>query len=460
MQRKFSFAITTFGCQMNKSRSEHLAYLLSSHGFIPSSQKEEADILIFNTCAVREHAVERAIHHIHQTVEQLSLQRATSPIVVVCGCMSELLREKLSRKLPFVTILVGTSGWDKLPSLIQETLVERETSCFFPQEDSAPFLESGYLHGDKISAYLPITYGCDNFCSYCVVPYVTGRQRSKPMDLILQEFQNILAQGFREIILLGQNVNSYGRDFGEERAFEKLLETLEQRFGEQKIWVRFITSHPKDMRKSIIGMVRESSIFCAYFHLPLQAGSDKILALMNRKYTQREYLHLVALIRETFPEGGIGTDIIVGFPGETEDDFQETLHVVRKAQFDIAYTYVYSPRPHTRAATLVDDVPLKVKKERLSLLNSVLREVYLERVRCRLHTETTVLLDEEDDSFFHGHTASNLRVYIRKREGYQIGAFVPVKLRALQGTKVEGEIVGVRYEDSQTALSCRSDGKR
>lgn len=441
--QQFSFRIITFGCQMNKSRSEHLSYLLSREGFIPVTNPEEADILVFNTCAVREHAVERATNAINQMVIKVSSRKGKVPTVAVCGCMSELFQKELAQKIPLAKIFVGTQKWNLIPVLIRETLVtEGKKFLFEREENNVPFLEIGYLRESKISAYLPITYGCDNFCSYCVVPYVTGRQRSKPEELILQEFRDILENGFREIVLLGQNVNSYGKDLTGKPTFEHLLERIEQCFGKEKIWVRFITSHPKDMRKDIIEKVKESHILCPYFHFPLQAGSDRVLALMNRRYTQKEYLEMADFIRDSFADVGIGTDIIVGFPGETEEDFGETLKVVERVQFDVAYTYVYSPRPRTAAFSFQDDVPQKVKEERLAILNTLLRDIHSQKIRHRVGEEVEVLLEEVEEKHFLARTPSNLRVLVKKEAHLEIGNWITVKLRSLQGNKIEGEVHG------------------
>jgi len=442
MIKRTSFRVITFGCQMNKSRSEHLSYLLSRSGFVCASHPEEADILVFNTCAVREHAVERATNAINQMIRNIVSRRGSAPVVVICGCMSELLQEKLAQKIPLAKILVGTRGWEFIPALLQEASTREEKAFLFPKEEDPPFLETGYLRERRTFTYLPITYGCDNFCSYCVVPYVTGRQRSKPEALIIQEFQDVLENGFREVILLGQNVNSYGKDLEGRPTFEQLLKRIEGLFGREKIWVRFITSHPRDMRKSIVERVKESDTFCPYFHFPLQAGSDRILNLMNRGYTQRDYLEMADFIRNAFSDVGIGTDIIVGFPGETEEDFRETLKVVEKVQFDVAYTYVYSPRPFTAAYSLRDEVPQKVKEERLQILNNMLSRIHAQKMRKRVGTTVEALLEEEEGPYFLARTKSNLRIYVRKGEGVQPGERVKVKLQSLQGTRIIGEVTG------------------
>ena len=446
MEDRLSVAVVTFGCQMNKSRSEHLLHLFLQDGFSEAQEEEEADVLVFNTCAVREHAVTRAVGVIAHLYHAALQRRGKPPCVVLCGCMSELLREELLVRLPYVRVLTGTHNIDELPSLVREACNTGERKVVF-SPPSPHFTERGYRRKGRVSTYLPIAFGCNNFCSYCVVPYTTGPQRSKPHDVILEELEEVVREGFREIILLGQNVNSYGKDLGNPQAFESLLEDIERRFGGEKIWVRFITSHPRDMRREIVEIVRGSRVLCPYFHLPLQAGSDRILALMNRGYTQKEYLRIASFIRERIPEAVIGTDIIVGFPTESEDDFAETLRVVREVQFEIAYTYAYSPRPRTKAAQLKDDVPQEVKKERLRVLNDRLREAYLHRLRVHEGRVTEVLLLEEDGELI-ARTRENLRVFLEGGENLRAGSFLEVRL----ARNSQGKCIGI-------PVLCRDDGK-
>lgn len=439
MGELLSFALVTFGCQMNKSRSEHLLYLFLKDGFLQAQEEEEADILVFNTCAVREHAVARAIGVISHLYHVACAKRGKPPLVVLCGCMGELLREKLLERIPYVDVLTGTHDFDVIPRLVRESIAQKGRRISF-SPPSPLFLEKGYKREGRVSTYLPITFGCDNFCSYCVVPYTTGPQRSKPKELILEELTAILEEGFLEITLLGQNVNTYGKDLGAPYAFEELLESIEQRFGREKVWIRFITSHPRDMRKEVVEIVRESRILCPYFHLPLQAGSNRILSLMNRGYTKEQYLDTVLFIREHIPVAAIGTDIIVGFPTESDEDFMDTLEVVEKVQFEIAYTYVYSPRPRTKAAELEDDVPQETKKKRLEVLNEALRRAYLSRIRVHEGRKTEVLLVEERKGRFFGRTKENLGVTILSKEGLHIGDFCTVRLSQNSEGKLTGDV--------------------
>lgn len=438
MEKKLSVALVTFGCQMNKSRSEHLLYLFLRDGFSRAQREEEADVLVFNTCAVREHAVARALGVIAHLYHTICAKRGKPPLVVLCGCMSELLQEKVLERIPYVSVLTGTHNLDAIPRLVREAITsgERKVSFSSPQP---LFLEAGYERENRVSAYLPIAFGCDNFCSYCVVPYTTGPQRSKPKELVLKELSDLVEEGFREVTLLGQNVNSYGKDFGNPHAFEELLESIENRFGREKVWIRFITSHPRDMHRAIVEIVRESRVLCPYFHLPLQAGSNRILQLMNRGYTKEQYLDIALYIRESIPEATIGTDIIVGFPTETDTDFADTLEVVRKVQFEIAYTYAYSPRPRTKAAEFRDDVPQEVKKERLEILTKALKEAYSERLRVHEGRTTEVLIVEEKKDSLLGRTRENLGVTVPISSGARLGDFLTVCLSRDSGGKLKGD---------------------
>lgn len=434
-----TFWVETFGCQMNKSRSEHLSYRLQELGFSPAEESGEADILVFNTCAVREHAAERAISIISKFARERKEKNPDS-IIVVCGCLGQLEREKLLGKDREINVLAGTHNWEKIPLLIKKAWQEKVKIVDFQEEPPSLYEEKGYRYSSKISAYLPITFGCDNFCSYCVVPYTTGKQRSKPREIIEEELKNLVEEGFREVTLLGQNVNSYGRDREREGAFEELLLDIEEWLRGIKIWVRFLTSHPRDFTEDIVKIVKDSSVLCPYFHLPLQAGSNKILQLMRRGYTREDYLNKINFIRKSIPSARIGTDIIVGFPGETDSDFRETLDVVREAQFDVAYTYVYSPRPGTAAYLLEDDIPVCEKKERLHILNDTLRSIYQEKLPSLQGKVMEILIDQEEGGLLSGRGANNLRVYLKEPCSAEVGEWREVVLTPGEGNKVYGSV--------------------
>ena len=434
-----TFWVETFGCQMNKSRSEHLSYRLQERGFSPAEESGEADILVFNTCAVREHAAERAISIISKFARERKEKNPDS-IIVVCGCLGQLEREKLLGKDREINVLAGTHNWEKIPLLIIKAWQENVKIVDFQEEPPSLYEEKGYRYSSKISAYLPITFGCDNFCSYCVVPYTTGKQRSKPREIIEEELKNLVEEGFREVTLLGQNVNSYGRDREREGAFEELLLDIEEWLRGIKIWVRFLTSHPRDFTEDIVKIVKDSSVLCPYFHLPLQAGSNKILQLMRRGYTREDYLNKINFIRKSMPSARIGTDIIVGFPGETDSDFRETLNVVREAQFDVAYTYVYSPRPGTAAYLLEDDIPVCEKKERLHILNDTLRSIYQEKLPSLQGKVMEILIDQEEGGLLSGRGANNLRVYLKELSSAEVREWREVVLTSGEGNKVYGSV--------------------
>jgi len=424
---------------MNKSRSEHLEYLLCEEGFLPAKKPEEADVVIFNTCAVREHAMDKAVSIINSWSARRG--KATTPLLIIFGCLSQYMKENLKKKIPGIDVIAGTHNLEELPQMIRERRAGKGLQVSLPAGPMGPWREKGYRRTKgRVSAYLPITYGCDNYCSYCVVPYTTGHQRSKTLSQITGEVEEIIGEGFKEIILLGQNVNSYGKDLPGKQTFEELLTHLAGMIGETPVWLRFLTSHPKDMRLHIVEIVRQYSCICPYFHLPLQAGSDRILALMNRGYDQRHYLEMTGLIRREIPQAGLGTDIIVGYPGETENDFLETIHVVKKTAFDIAYTFMYSPRPGTRASMLKDDVPPSVKKERLQRVNNQVREGRRARMKNLLGNEYTVLL-EKDSGGWTGKTSSNIKVEMYGENSWQEGDWKKVRLTYLRGSRIIAQVI-------------------
>jgi len=442
-----TFYFETFGCQMNKSRSDHLAFVMVQNGYIPAENRESADIILFNTCAVREHASERAISVIQKTIEDNKPQSSLYPIIVIFGCLSQFLGERLKKRVPRADIIIGTQNIDRLPQYLLDR-VEKKTPIMDldPNPFSTVFDEKGYLRNrTDISTFLPITYGCDNFCSYCVVPYTTGRQRSKPLSTILAEMETIVEEGFKEITLLGQNVNSYGKDLDIKYGFETLLEAIDRRFGHTSVWIRYLTSHPRDMRPSIIITVKNSPIIGRYFHLPLQAGSNIILHSMNRGYTQEHYLQLVQTIRETLPEAGVGTDIIVGFPGETDRDFLETLQVVQRAQFDQAYTYVYSPRPGTHAFQLSDTIPMSEKKRRLQFLNDTLSQIHQQKIKTLIGKRFVILIDQKSDQYFSGRTSSNHRISFITHSQLSLGSKVSVIVKDIQQGKLIGDLIDAHH---------------
>jgi len=371
------YMIHTFGCQMNENDSEKLAGMLESMGYKRTDELEDSDLILFNTCCVRENAELKVYGHLG-TLKPLKA-RKPGLIIAVCGCMmqQEEVVEHILDKYSHVDLIFGTHNLHKFPELLYRALtsdaaVTDISSCDGYIAEGLPIRRE---HGVK--AWLTIMYGCDNFCSYCIVPYVRGRERSRRMEDILDEARLLGRQGYKEITLLGQNVNSYGLDLKDGSSFAALLRSLEEVDGIERI--RFMTSHPKDLSDELIHAMKDCSKVCEHLHLPVQAGSNNILSAMNRKYTREHYFELVERVREQIPGISITTDIIVGFPGETEEDFGQTLDLVERVRFDYAYTFLYSKRTGTPAAKKAEQVSEEVKKKRfdelLRLQNSISSEI-------------------------------------------------------------------------------------
>ena len=357
------FIIHTFGCQMNVCDSERIADLLCAAGWSHASDEEHADLVIFNTCCVRGSAEERAINRL--SIMKPWRRKKPGRILALCGCIAQKDGAELLEHYPFLDLVVGTRDFHMFPSLVEEVLLTGERKSYIDHIDSSmPEIEARRQPGG-VSAFVTIMYGCNNFCSYCVVPFVRGREFSRSKEDIVSEVESLVAKGVRETILLGQNVNSY-KDPVSGSDFPDLLSLVNDVPGIERI--RYTTSHPKDASEKLVSAVSNLSHVCENFHLPVQSGSDAVLCRMNREYTRSDYLRLVNLIRREIPDAVITTDLLVGFPGETDEDFQETLDLCRDVQWDAAFTFLYSVRGGTAAARLPDDVPLEKKKARLAEL--------------------------------------------------------------------------------------------
>ena len=362
-----AYYIETFGCQMNVRDSETAAGLLETQGFSRGTDKETASLILFNTCCVRDHAEKRVFGNIG-ALKELKDENPNL-IIGVFGCMMQQqeVAEKLYKRFPFVDIVFGTNLLSRLPAFVESaesgarTLAVDENNIQI--EDSLPSIRTG-----KINAFVNINYGCDNFCTYCIVPYVRGRERSREMQAVVDEAKLLVSEGYSEITLLGQNVNSYGKDL-QDASFAKLLSLVSAAEGLKRI--RFMTSHPKDLTDEMIAAMATLPNVCHHVHLPMQSGSNMILQRMNRKYTRERYLEIVEKLHAAMPDVELTTDIIVGFPGETEEDFKQTLDLVEQVGFASAFTFKYSPRKGTRAALMEDQVPDAVKRERLHRLNEL-----------------------------------------------------------------------------------------
>ncbi len=366
-----TYFIVTYGCQMNAHDSEKLAGMLDAMGISPAKCREEADFVIFNTCCVRDNAERRALGNITWLKEV----RKTRPnlIIAVCGCMIQEpgTAEKILKQYRFIDLAFGTSNLHRFPELLYQTLEKNEPVIEVNTDDWIPEgLPVRRMRSE--SAYITIMYGCDNFCSYCIVPYVRGRERSRTPEAVLREAEKLLAGGAKEIMLLGQNVNSYGKGLSEPTSFASLLRRLD---AMEIPRIRFMTSHPKDLSDELIDVMAGSRHILPQFHLPVQSGSNRILEKMNRHYTRERYMERVTALRKAVPGIGLSTDIIVGFPGETEDDFRNTMDLVREIRFDSAFTFVYSPRIGTRAADMPDQIPEEVSNRRIRELIALQEEL-------------------------------------------------------------------------------------
>lgn len=435
-----SYYIDTYGCQMNAHDSESLAGILEIMGYAPAQAREEADIIVFNTCCVRENAENRIKGNIG-AVKPLKEKRPEI-ITVVCGCMTQQpgVAESLKKTFSFIDIVMGSGCVHKLPELLLEVLSGRRTAPLLSGPNEAITEHTPVKRVRKESAYINIMYGCNNFCSYCIVPYVRGRERSRRSEDILEEARALAGDGCLEIVLLGQNVNSYGKDSGE-ISFAQLLRRLDKIDGIKRI--SFMTSHPKDLSEELIEAMAQCEHVSNQLHLPVQSGSDRILRLMNRKYTRAHYMDLVRSIREHIPDIGLSTDLIVGFPGETDEDFEDTLSLCREIGFASAFTFIYSKRSGTPAASMPEQVPLKIKRERIMKLIEVVEEGALRVSRNYLGKEYEVLvesLSRRSGSMLSGRTSCG-RTVTFKGEPSLIGSFANVKITQIKKNTLAGELI-------------------
>jgi len=410
-----TYLIRTFGCQMNKHDSERVAGLLSEQGLVAVDDATAADVVVFMTCCVRENADER----LRGQVRSLKSVKAGRPgqLIAVGGCIGQRDGERLLQQIPHIDVVFGTHNIGSLPSLLDGAHSEHRPQVEVLDEttDFASELPTEREH--PWHAWVPITVGCNNFCSYCIVPHVRGRERSRTIESIAQEAAELRADGVLEVTLLGQNVNSYGRDLYSEPRFAEVLREVATTGIDR---IRFATSHPKDLSESTIAAMTELPAVMPYLHLPVQSGSDRVLALMNRHYTNSDYRELVAKVRRSMPDISLSTDVIVGFPGETDADFEHTLELVRDIGYDQAFTFIYSPREGTPAATFADPVPREVSQERLERLVEVVQASAFERSLSFVSTTQPVLFEgtsKRDDRMLAGRAPSNRMVHVPLPDG-------------------------------------------
>ena len=425
-----TYYIETFGCQMNEYDSQLVETILSAEGMNPAPDKESTDCLLLNTCSVREHAEQR----VFSLLSQYKTLKNDKPamIIVLLGCMASKHRDELLHRFPHLDLVVGPDGYRNLPALLEaENIVRTTWLGDNPLEEYDDILP---VPG-KNSAYIAIARGCDNFCSYCVVPYVRGRERSRPADSIIREMKFLASQGIKEITFLGQNVNSYRHNGCD---FAGLLRRANEIEG--VIRIRFITSHPKDLSDSSLKAMAECDKVIPHLHLPFQAGSDRILKLMNRKYTRSKYLELVDKARQFVPGISLTTDIIAGFPTETEEDFLQTLDIIQRVRFDDVFTYRYSVRPGTAAAEMPDDVPERVKIDRLERMISSVRKITRQNLQSLTGHTFTILIEREskkDPGWWMGRTEHN-RIAVIPKGRFEPGELVKMRVESVAGFTLKG----------------------
>ena len=437
--RKLKACVATFGCQMNFKDSEKLIGILNEIGY-EETEDEHADLVLYNTCTVRENANLK----IYGRLGYLSkLKKENNNMIIgLCGCMmqEEHVVEKIKKSYRFVDLIFGTHNIFKLAELLYERL-SGQKSVIDIWQGTTEIVED--LPSDRKYSFksgVNIMYGCNNFCSYCIVPYVRGRERSRKPEDIINEIKKLVSEGVVEIMLLGQNVNSYGKTLENPMTFAQLLQEIEKIDGLKR--VRFMTSHPKDLSDELIDVMAHSKKICKQMHLPLQSGSDRLLKIMNRHYDKQHYLEIVDKLRKAIPDIGISTDIIVGFPGETEEDFNETLDVVKKVQYDSAFTFIYSKRSGTPAAEMENQVPQDIVKDRFDRLLKVVNEISSKKTAKYEGTTQLVMAEEvnsHDPELITGRLSNNTVVHFKGTKDL-IGQELKVKLLEAKGFYYFGEI--------------------
>ena len=422
------YCLSTFGCQMNARDSEKIEGMLQQIGYTKTENEMEADFILYNTCCVRENAELK----IYGRLGALKGVKRKNPnlMIALCGCMmqQDIVLDNLKKNYKFVDIIFGTYNIYKLPELLQTRLETGENviDIWDSYQDIVEDLPDTRKYDFK--ACVNIMYGCNNFCTYCIVPYVRGRERSREASDIINEIKGLVAEGVSEIMLLGQNVNSYGKNLQEPVSFAKLLRQINEIEGLRRI--RFMTSHPKDLSDELIEVIANCDKVCTGIHLPVQCGSSRILKKMNRSYTKEQYLELVRKLKAAVPDVELTTDLIVGFPGETEEDFQDTLDVVREVHYANAFTFVYSKRTGTPAATMADQVPEEVSKDRFNRLLEIVNEQSLATLRKYVGKTVEVLFEEiskHNDAVLSGRTETGLLVNVPASKEL-LGQYVQVKI--------------------------------
>ncbi|ASF39539.1 MULTISPECIES: tRNA (N6-isopentenyl adenosine(37)-C2)-methylthiotransferase MiaB [Halobacillus] len=439
------YMIRTYGCQMNEHDTEVMAGIFEEMGYESTSDTKEADIILLNTCAIRENAENKVFGEIGH-LKPLKMENPNL-IIGVCGCMSqeESVVNRILKKHPFIDLIFGTHNIHRLPQLVKEAMFGKEMVIDVWSKEGDIIENLPRSRKGKIKAWVNIMYGCDKFCTYCIVPYTRGKERSRLPADIIQEVRHLAAQGYKEVTLLGQNVNAYGKDLDLEYGLGDLMDELRSIDIPR---VRFTTSHPRDFDDRLIEVLSKGGNMLDHIHLPVQSGNTDVLKIMGRKYSREEYLELVKRIRKSMPDATLTTDIIVGFPNETEEQFQDTLSLVEEVGFEAAYTFIYSPRENTPAAKMKDNVSMEEKKDRLQRLNKLVNEQSAEAMKQYEGEIVHVLVEGEsknNEEVLAGYTKRNKLVNFRAPRS-SIGQIVPVKITKAKTWSLDGEMVEASVE--------------
>ncbi len=431
--------IHTYGCQMNVHESEKIAGILSSLGYTETKKAEDADVIVFNTCCVRENAEQHAFGNIGM----LKKLKAEKPelVVAVCGCMTQQgsFADKLVKSYPYVDLVLGTFNIDKFGELLTRKIQSKKRLVEILDKNGEINESIIPLRSSFPNAWVNVAYGCNNFCSYCIVPYVRGRERSRKTENIVAEVKSLVENGYKEITLLGQNVNSYGKDLDDGSSFANLLNEIDKIDG--KFRLRFMSNHPKDLTVEVVEAIKNNRHACKAIHLPVQSGSDRVLKEMNRRYSRENFLEKVGFIRKIIPDCAITTDIIVGFPTETEEEFLDTVSLVKQVEFDGAFTFVYSPREGTKAAAMKEQISPNEKKDRIMRLVDVQNEINRTKSLEYVGKTVEILFEDYDEKKgkYMGRDERGRMAYCDSSENV-VGKFAQVEITSTGGMSLMGEI--------------------
>lgn len=436
------YLIKTYGCQMNVHESEKIAGQLQTLGYEETQTAEDADVIVFNTCCVRENAEQHAFGNIGM-YKKLKKEKKDL-VIAVCGCMTQQgeFAKKLSATFPFVDVIIGTYNIDEFGKILQKTVDTKKRIVEILDKNGDICEEITPYRSSYPNAWVNIAYGCNNFCTYCIVPYVRGRERSRLPENVVDEVKNLVNEGYKEITLLGQNVNSYGHDLKNDVGFASLLDEIGKIEG--KFRLRFMSNHPKDLTEDVIEAIKRNPHACHAIHLPVQSGSNRILSLMNRRYSVEKYLSQIESIRKIIPDCAITTDIIVGFPTETEEDFIDTVKLVETVKFDGAFTFVYSKREGTKAAIMAGQIDPEIQKDRIMRLIDVQNELNRKESLTYVGKTVEILVEDFDEkkNSYMGRDERGKMAYFSCDENV-IGKFVNVKITSAGGMSLMGEIIEI-----------------